>query len=151
MEDKLGRAQFFQKHFLLPDINIKIVLSMPFLIFNNINIQFVKKELIWKFYITAKALSTTKQVEPINIKKFAKVTLNENFEIFIVQVASLILAQAPGIYPDRAVQIALLLTKEVKILNKYADFINVFSEKKALVLPECIKLHEYTINLKDVK
>ena len=55
------------------------------------------------------------------------------------------------IYPDREAQIAFLLIEEVKILEKYSDFTNIFSEEKALVLPEHIKLNEYTIDLEDDK
>ena len=56
-----------------------------------------------------------------------------------------------GIYLDRATQIASLLIKKVKILDKYLDFANIFSKKKSVVLPEYTKLHEYTINLEDSK
>ena len=45
MEDKLERAQFFQKMFLLANLSIEVVLGMPFLIFSNVNIQFVRKKL----------------------------------------------------------------------------------------------------------
>ena len=44
IENKLGRVQFIQKWFLLANTSRKIVLKMPFLIFNNTNIQFVEKE-----------------------------------------------------------------------------------------------------------
>ena len=57
----------------------------------------------------------------------------------------------PGIYPDRKAQIASLLIKKVKISEEYLDFNNVFFEKKALVLPERTKLHEYTIKLENGK
>ena len=59
---------------------------MFFLIFNNANIQFVKKKLILRFYTNAKALSNIKQIEIINKKEFAKRALNKNikdFEIYI--------------------------------------------------------------------
>ena len=42
------------------------------------------------------------------------------------------------VHSDRDAQIASLLMEEVKILDKYSDFVNIFSEKKALVLPERI-------------
>ena len=61
-------------------------------------------------------------------------TLDEKSETFVVHVASLNLT--PGIHPNRAARIASLLTEEVKILDKYSDFVDVFSEKKALVLSE---------------
>ena len=57
----------------------------------------------------------------------------------------------PGIHPNRAVQIASLLTEEVKIPDKYSDFTDVFSEEKALVLPERTELNEHAIDLEDGK
>ena len=45
VENKLGRARFFQETFLLADISMKIVLSMPFLTLSNADVQFVEKEL----------------------------------------------------------------------------------------------------------
>ena len=44
-----------------------------------------------------------------------------------------------------------MLIEKVKILDKYSDFANVFSEEKALVLPKRIKLNEHAINLEDGK
>ena len=60
VEDKLGKIRFFQKKFLLADINMEVVLGMPFLNFSNADVQFVEKEFTWRFYTTAKALPTTK-------------------------------------------------------------------------------------------
>ena len=45
VENKLGRAQFFQETFLLADISAEVVLGMPFLTLSNANVQFVEKEL----------------------------------------------------------------------------------------------------------
>ena len=100
-------------------------------------------------FIAAKTLLTTKRVELISKKEFAKVALDENFETFVVHIVFLNLT--PGLHPNRAAQIASLLTKKVKILEEYLDFVNVFSEEKTLVLPECIRLNKYTIKLKDGK
>ena len=149
VEDKLGRARFFQKTFLLADISAKVVLDMPFLILSNADIQFVEKELTWRSYTTAMALPTTKRTELIDKKKFAKAALDENSETFLVYVAFLNLV--PEIYLDKEAQIAFLLTKEVKIPDKYSDFTDVFSEEKALVLPERTKLNEHAIDLEDGK
>ena len=44
-----------------------------------------------------------------------------------------------------------MLIKKVKILDKYSDFTDVFSEKKILVLLECIKLNKHAIKLEDSK
>ena len=147
VEDKLESARFFQETFLLANISAEVVLDMLFLTLSNADIQFVEKKLTWRSYITAKALPTTKRVKLINKKEFAKAVLDEKSETFVVHVASLNLA--PGIYLDRATQIASLLTEKVKIPNKYSDFTNVFSEKKALVLPECTDLNEHAIELED--
>ena len=99
VEDKLGRIQFFQETFLLANISVEVVLGMLFLIFRNANVQFVEKELTWRSYTTAKALTTTKRVELINKKEFAKVALDEKSETFVVYVASFNLV--PGIYLNR--------------------------------------------------
>ena len=40
IENMLQSAKFFQETFLLVDLNIKIVLEIPFLTFNNANIKF---------------------------------------------------------------------------------------------------------------
>ena len=58
---------------------------------------------------------------------------------FVVYVISLNLALK--IHPERVAQIASLLTKKVKISDKYLDFPDVFSEEKALVLPQRTKLN----------
>ena len=149
VEDKLGRAWFFQETFLLADISAEVVLNMPFLTFSNADIQFVEKELIWRSYTTAEVLPTTKGIELINKKEFAKAALDEKSETFVVHMASLNLAL--GIYPDRKSQIAFLLIKEVKNPDKYSDFTDVFSEEKALVLPERTELNEHAIDLEDGK
>ena len=45
MEDKLGKIWFFQETFLLADINMEVILGMPFLTFSNADVQFVEKKL----------------------------------------------------------------------------------------------------------
>lgn len=61
----------------MADINRKIMLKKPFLIFNNIRILFTKKKLIWRSYTIVKALFTTKEIKLINKKEFAKVILDK--------------------------------------------------------------------------
>ena len=75
--------------------------------------------------------------------------MDKKSKTFVVHMVSLNLAS--GIHPDRAAQIVSLLTKEVKILDKYSDFTDVFSEKKALVLPVRTELNKYIIDLEDGK
>ena len=75
--------------------------------------------------------------------------LDKNSKTFAVYVVFLNLASE--IHQDIAAQIAALSTKEVKILDKYSDFANVFSEEKTLMLPKRTKLNEYTIELENGK
>ena len=128
---------------------MEIVLSMLFLILSNANVQFAKKELTWRSYTIAEALPIIKRVELINKKEFAKAALNENSKTFVMHIACFDLA--PRIHLDRKAQIAFLLTKKVKIPDKYSDYVDVFSEEKTLVLPERINLNKYAIKLEDGK
>ena len=45
---------------------MEVVLGIPFLTFSNVDVQFAKKELIWRIYTTKKALPTTRQVKIID-------------------------------------------------------------------------------------
>ena len=130
-----------------------MVLKMPFLTLSNADIQFAGEKLTWRSYTAAKALPTIiKQVELIDKKEFAKAGFNENVEAFVVHVTSISLSKPKmSIHPARKAQIASLIAKEVKILTKYSDFADVFSEKKALVLPERTDLNEHAIELEDGK
>ena len=115
-----------------------------------------KKGLIWRCYITAKALPTTKRVELINEKKFAKAALDKESETFIVYVAAL---EAPlrsvkmMIYPAQAVQIAVLKQDEAptKVSPKYADYADIFSFDLAIEFPDNTGINEHTIKLKKDK
>ena len=51
---------------------MEVMLRIFFLIFSKANVSFLERELIWRFYITAEALLTTKQVKLINKKEFVK-------------------------------------------------------------------------------
>ena len=112
VEDKLGKAQFFQETFVLPDINMEVILDMPFLTLSNADVQFIEKELTWRSYTTAKALPTTKRVELINKKEFAKAALNKNSETFVVYVTSLSFIPLE-VHPSQRSQISGLIAKEL--------------------------------------
>ena len=162
VEDKLERARFFQESFLLIDTSVKVMLGMPFLTFSNANIQFAEKELTWKSYTAAETLPTTKRVKLIDKKEFAKAALDVESETFVVHVSAL---KAPlsqmTIYSSRAaqiigsnpVQVAALKQNKAptKVPTKYSDFADIFSEEKALVLPERTDLNEHAIELKGGK
>lgn len=53
LQVKLKKARFFQKAFLMAEISKKMVFKISFLTFNNIDIGFINKKLLWKIYSTA--------------------------------------------------------------------------------------------------
>ena len=133
---------------------MEMVLRMPFLTFSNADIQFAAKELTWRSYTAAEALPTTKRVELIDKKEFAKAALDEESETFVVHVAAL---EAPlagmAIHPSRAAQILALIQDEAptKVPPKYADYADVFSFDLAIELPENTGIHKHAIELQDGK
>lgn len=88
---------------------------MLFFILSNIDIQFIEKKFTWRFYIIAKILLTTKQVEIINKKKFDKTALDKNFEISLIHIIALktpkitiYASKAAQVIVDNLVQVAAL-------------------------------------------
>lgn len=67
-----------------------MILRIPFLTFGSADIWFAEKKLVWRIYIAAKALPTTKQVEIYNAKKFVAAALGLNNKVFMVHVASIL-------------------------------------------------------------
>lgn len=90
VEDKFEKTWFFKEIFLIVNTNIKMILNIYFLIFINANVLFTEQKLTWKLYISAKALSTTKYVQIVGLKKFVVVVLDLSKEIFIVYIAYLV-------------------------------------------------------------
>lgn len=160
MEDKLRSVRIFQETFFFAEIRVEVVLGMLFLIFSNADIHFPKKHLTYRSYTIAEAQPTTKRVELIDKKEFAKATLHENLKTFVVYVAAL-KALKMTIHPSRIsqilgsnrVQITALKQNyvSIKVLTEYSDFADVFSEKKSLMLPEQIELNWYAIEQEDSK
>ena len=75
--------------------------------------------------------------------------MDEKSKTFVVHMASLNLI--PGIHPNKAAQIASLLTKEINIPDEYSNFVNVFLKEKALVLSEQIEFNQYIVELEEDK
>ena len=109
-------------------------------------------ELTWRTYTTAEALPTTKRVQIIDQKEFAKTALDPNKEALVVYVAT-VTAEPMIIHPARKAQIVLLKADEapVTILTKYSDFTNIFSKKSAVEPPEHTKINTCTIDLEESK
>ena len=86
------------------------------------------------------------QIASLVIEEMQIPELDKHVEAFVVYVISF---STMPIYPARETQIALLVAKEVKIPTKYSDFLNVFLEKKASILPKVTKLNQHAIELKE--
>lgn len=71
---------------------------------------------------------------------------DKNIRAFEVNVISLL---TMVIHLAKKAQIALLITKKMKILTEYLDFSNIFSKKRALVLSEITNINQYTIELQE--
>lgn len=94
---------------MLANTSINVVLGMPFLSFNNTDIEFVEqKKLTWRFYITTKVLSTISRVHLINKYEFAKTILDANSKTFVVYMAILEAPTAIPIHLSQIAQIAIL-------------------------------------------
>lgn len=61
---------------------MNVILGMPFLTFNNVEVLFTKRELIWQSYSLVEVLIITNQVQIIGQKKFAAIVLNPKKEAF---------------------------------------------------------------------
>ena len=89
---------------------MEVVLGMSFLILSNTNIQFDTESFTWRSYSTAKALPTTRRVELIDKRHFAKAALDKNSETFVIHIAALRVLGATEtigmpIHPNRANQV----------------------------------------------
>lgn len=119
---------------------------MYFLALNN------TKKLIWRSDTIARALLNTSWVQLIDKRKFAKATLNENLETFVMH-ASAIKAIKELIHPFQTAQIAALLLDKAstKIPAKFSDYIENFSFDLAIELLENTRKNEHAIELIDEK
>ena len=152
VKDKLDRARFFQKSFLLAETSMEVVLGMPFLTLSNANIQFAEKEPIWRSYTAAEALPTTKRIELIDKKEFAKATLDEESKTFVIHIAvleALVESAEMTIHLAQAAQIAALWQDEAptKVPPKYAHYADVFWFDLAMELPENTGINKHAIKL----
>ena len=124
---------------------------MPFLIINKANIRFAEQELVWRIYIAAEALLTTRRVEIIDKREFAAATLNADNETFVMHIVALVEPTTMPIHLSRQVEVTALTSKETGISAKYSDFSNIFSSDSALELLEYTRINDHPINLLDNK
>lgn len=69
-------------------------------------------------------------------------------ETFIVYIALLNLDTKIMMYLAQKTQIVLLIAKNVTVLTKYINFVNVFLKKLAIKLIKHFNINKYEINLK---
>ena len=81
LQDKLGKVRFFQETFLVADTRMEVVLGMPFHSLSSADIRFTERELVWRTYIDAETLPTTRRVETTDKKTFAAATLSKDERI----------------------------------------------------------------------
>lgn len=97
VQDKEDRYRFFEETFLLADINMEVILSMPFLSLSNIDINFNVKDPIWRSYIAVEILPITSWVKLIDKREFVKTALDKNSKTFVMHVTAMVATKADGI------------------------------------------------------
>ena len=70
--DKVNRVRFFEETFLVANISPEVFLEMPFLILSGVDVDFLDQDLRWRTYTTEEALPTTRRVELVGKKEFAR-------------------------------------------------------------------------------
>ena len=109
---------------------------MLFLTLNKADMWFAERELVWRTYIAAEALSTTRKGEIIDKMEFAAAALNANDKTFMVHVAALAEPTTMLIHSSCQAQVAKLTSDKTGIPVEYSDFSNVFSSDSAAELLE---------------
>lgn len=67
LQDSPEKVGFFEKTFIMVNVNIEMGLSLPFFFFSNINIEFLKlRKLAWRFCDIIKVLFIISWIEFIN-------------------------------------------------------------------------------------
>ena len=118
VKDKLGTVRFFQETFLLTNIGLEMVQRIFFLTLSKANICFAEWELVWRTYMAAEVLSTTRRVEIIDKKEFLVAATNADDETFMVHIAALVEQTTMPIHPSHQVQVAALTSEETGILDE---------------------------------
>ena len=136
---------------MLTNIGLEVVLKMPFLTLSKADIQFVKRELVWKIYTAAETLPMTKKVEIIDKREFAAVAMNADNKTFVVHVAALAEPTTMPIHLSHQAQVDVLMSEETGIPNEYSNFSDVFSSDSTVELLEHNGINDHPINLLDNK
>ena len=125
---------------------------MSFLKISNANVSFGKKTLMWKSYTTNKILSSTKQVQIVNPKKFVIAALDMGSKTFVIYMAIWKQEEMP-MHSQKQAQVGALIFNEAptEVLAKYFNYNNVFSMENAVELLKYTRMNEHTIKLEKDK
>lgn len=121
VNDKNEKSWFFEKTFLLADINIDIAFEMLFLTLSNVEVSYTNWKLKYKLYTIAKTLFTIRQINLIGKKKFEATAFNPDNKIFEVHVAFFIST-------NLGLEIHLSWRTQIVFLKANQAFISVFFE-----------------------
>ena len=155
--DKANQVKFFEMTFLVANICLKIVFKMLFLTLSGANVDFSVQKLYWKTYITDKTFPTTRPVKLVGIEEFAAAALNlkhETYKVYVAFLSSILLipflnSTPLDVHPSRRLQISGLNAKKTptKVLNKYADFVDILSPDLTFKLLKHIGINDHIIKL----
>ena len=143
--DSLGHTRYFQEGFVASDNEEAVVLGMPFLKSANPDINYSKGTFKWRNYDAKAALETTRRVELVEPKVWAKDVL-KGANAFLMHVKPV-----DNISPTPSISEADNTSSTPPISGippEYADFADVFSESNAYILPEHGE-HDHAIDLID--
>ena len=148
--DKANQVRFFEKIFLMANVNLEVVFGMLFFTLSSTDIDFLDQKLWWRIYTTQKALPTTKRVKLVEKKEFAATPFDPKHKTFIVHIASLSsISLHANVHSSYGLPIVGLIVKKAstKVSAKYTDFADVFSLDLTFKLPEHIGINDHAIKL----
>lgn len=116
------------------------MLKILFPAMGNTDIDFIAQNLQQKSYTIGNVLSITRCVELREKKKFAAAIFEPKYKVFVVYVTTFCVDLDDQVYLSKKAKIAYFKAHKAstKVLNKYANFADIFSPKLG------IKLLEYT-------
>ena len=158
LTNKANWVRFFEETFLIANVSPEIVLGMSFFILNDVDIDFLERELWLRTYIAKKAFLITRYIELMDKKEFAPIALDPKHETYIIHIKSISSVALPSfsmlnidVHPSCRPQISDLIAKKalIKFSAKYLDFADVFSLDLASKLLEYTKINNHAIKLVD--
>lgn len=146
IDDKANRPLFFEETFFIANISMDNTLRILFLIFSNIEINFLERKFNWGLYTIIEALSTTKQIELIRKKEFAATVFDPNNETFVIYI---IFFNSTNVHLSYKAQIVLLIQDNClrEVPSEYAYFTHIFFFNLVTKLSEHIEVNNHFIDL----